>query len=95
MSLADFVLSPDGGCVHIAAALGIPQVAIFGKAYVEQWGPVNPRSIVLHGGGRADRISADEVLAAATELVARGGLGLKGRHTATSTIAVHPSTGSG
>ena len=95
MSLADFVLSPDGGCVHIAAALGIPQVAIFGKAQVEQWGPVNPRSIVLHGGGRADGISADAVLGAATELTARCGLGPADRRTATLPIAVHPATGSG
>jgi heptosyltransferase III len=73
MSLSDFVLSPDGGCVHIAAALGIPQVAVLGKAYLEQWRPVNPRSIVLHGGGRADRITVDEVVAAAASLVSRSG----------------------
>jgi ADP-heptose:LPS heptosyltransferase len=69
VSLSDFVLSPDGGCVHIAAALGIPQVALFGKADPRQWGPVNPKSIVLHGAGRADRIAVEDVVAAATELI--------------------------
>ena len=73
ISVSDFVLSPDGGCVHIAAALGIPQVALFGKAYLEQWRPVNTRSIVLHGRGRADNISVDEVMAAAAAVVSRWG----------------------
>jgi len=75
MSLSDLVLSPDGGCVHIAAALGIPQVALFGKAYPEQWGPVNPRSIVLHGHGRADRIAVEEVVDAAVALMSGWGRG--------------------
>jgi len=73
VSVSDFVFSPDGGCVHIAAALGIPQVALFGKAYLEQWRPVNTRSIVLHGRGRADNISVDEVMAAAAAVVSRWG----------------------
>jgi ADP-heptose:LPS heptosyltransferase len=84
MSVSDFVLSPDGGCVHIAAALGIPQVALFGKAYLDQWRPVNPRSIVLHGGGRADRISVDEVVAAATTLFSRWGRDASVRTAATA-----------
>lgn len=71
VSLSDFVLSPDGGCVHIAAALGIPQVALFGKADPRQWGPVNPRGIVLHGRGRADRIAVEDVLGATAELITR------------------------
>ena len=75
MSLSDFVLSPDGGCVHIAAALGIPQVALFGKAYLARWRPLNPRSIVLHGGGRADCIPVDAVVAAAEKLLTRCGRG--------------------
>jgi ADP-heptose:LPS heptosyltransferase len=74
MSLSDFVLSPDGGCVHIAAALGLPQIALFGKTDANQWGPVNPKSILLHGRGRADRITVDEVVAAAAALVSRWGL---------------------
>jgi ADP-heptose:LPS heptosyltransferase len=86
ISLSDFVLSPDGGCVHIAAALGIPQVALLGKAYPAQWGPVNPRSIVLHGGGRADRIPVDEVMAAATALISRWG-----RDPASQSAGTHAS----
>lgn len=84
VSLSDFVLSPDGGCVHIAAALGIPQVAVFGKAYLEQWRPVNPKSIVLHGGGRAERITVDEVVAAATTLLSQPSSGGSGRTSATA-----------
>jgi ADP-heptose:LPS heptosyltransferase len=85
MSLSDFVLSPDGGCVHIAAALGLPQVALFGKASLEQWRPVNPKSIVLHGGGRADRITVDEALAAAEHVLARWGRDSATRSTASKT----------
>jgi len=88
MSLSDFVLSPDGGCVHIAAALGIPQVALFGKAYPEQWGPVNPRSIVLHGHGRADRIAVEEVVDAAVTLMSGWGRGPASRRVDTAAITM-------
>ena len=84
VSVSDFVLSPDGGCVHIAAALAIPQVALFGKAYLEQWRPVNPRSIVLHGRGRADRITVEEVVAAATTLLSQWGRGAPAQTAATA-----------
>ena len=71
MSLSEFVLSPDGGCMHIAAALGIPQVALFGKSCLARWRPLNPRSVVLHGGGRADSIPVDAAVTAAENLVTR------------------------
>jgi ADP-heptose:LPS heptosyltransferase len=75
VSLSDFVLSPDGGFMHIAGALQIPQVALFGGSDPRQWGPVNPKSRVLRRDGRADRISVEEVVAAATEVLARWGRG--------------------
>jgi len=75
VSLSDFVLSPDGGCMHIAAALGIPQVALFGKTDPRRWGPVNQKSLVLHGNGRADRISVEEVVDAAVAVMSRWGRG--------------------
>lgn len=94
MSLSDFVLSPDGGCVHIAAALGLPQVALFGKASLEQWRPVNPKSVALHGGGRADRITVDEAMAAAAQVLAHRGRDSAGRSTASNT-APTPATHAG
>jgi hypothetical protein len=75
VSLSDFVLSPDGGFMHIAGALQIPQVALFGGPDPRQWGPINPKSRVVRGDGRADRIPVEEVVAAAMEVMGRWGRG--------------------
>jgi ADP-heptose:LPS heptosyltransferase len=39
LSLAERVVCPDGGAMHIAAALGRPVVALFGDSPVERWRP--------------------------------------------------------
>jgi heptosyltransferase-3 len=39
LSLADSVICPDGGAMHLAAALGKPIVALFGDSPVERWRP--------------------------------------------------------
>ena len=39
LSLADQVVCPDGGAMHLAAALGKPVVALFGDSPVERWRP--------------------------------------------------------
>jgi ADP-heptose:LPS heptosyltransferase len=39
LSLADRVICPDGGAMHIAAALGKPIVALFGDSPPERWRP--------------------------------------------------------
>jgi ADP-heptose:LPS heptosyltransferase len=56
LSLADSVICPDGGALHIAAALGKPIVALFGDSPVERWRPwgvphrvLQPPSGVLAG----------------------------------------------
>ncbi|MFH1245574.1 MAG: glycosyltransferase family 9 protein [Candidatus Omnitrophota bacterium] len=45
-------LSNDSGPVHIAAAFGVPVVAIFGRKQAglspTRWAPVSPHSVVLH-----------------------------------------------
>jgi heptosyltransferase-3 len=75
MSLSDLVLSADGGPVHLAAALDIPQVALFGKAGVATWAPVSEKSVVLNRGLRVDLMGVDEVVAAAIGVVSRWGRG--------------------
>ncbi len=75
MSLSDLVLSADGGPVHLAAALDIPQVALFGKAGVATWAPVSEKSVVLKRGMRVDLMGVDEVVAAAIGVVSRWGRG--------------------
>jgi ADP-heptose:LPS heptosyltransferase len=61
--------------MHIAGALQIPQVALFGGPDPRQWGPINPKSRVVRGDGRADRIPVEEVVAAAMEVMGRWGRG--------------------
>jgi ADP-heptose:LPS heptosyltransferase len=39
LSLATRVVCPDGGAMHLAAALGKPVVALFGDSPVERWRP--------------------------------------------------------
>jgi heptosyltransferase III len=39
LSLAKLVICPDGGAMHLAAALGKPIVALFGDSPVERWRP--------------------------------------------------------
>lgn len=74
VSLSDFVLSPDGGVMHIAAALKIPQVALFGGGGTQHWVPMNDRSAVLQRDGCVDRISVEEVVASSITVMARWGI---------------------
>ena len=39
LSIADRVVCPDGGAMHLAAALGKPLVALFGDSPPERWRP--------------------------------------------------------
>jgi heptosyltransferase III len=39
LSLAGRVVCPDGGAMHLAAALGKPVIALFGDSPVERWRP--------------------------------------------------------
>ena len=41
-------LSNDSGLMHIAAALGIPQVALFGSTDPQKTAPLNERAVVIH-----------------------------------------------
>ena len=48
ISTARLFISPDTGGMHIAAALGIPQVAIFGSSSPVWTRPLNPQSRVIY-----------------------------------------------
>lgn len=73
VSLSDFVLSTDGGLMHIAAALDVPQVVLFGKTGLSHWAPISEKSVALRRAGRADQISVEEMVDAAIGVMARWG----------------------
>lgn len=70
LSLADRVICPDGGTMHLAAALGKPIVALFGDSPLERWRPwgVPHRVLQPHSRNLAD-LAVGEVLATQAELV--------------------------
>ncbi|UCG11369.1 MAG: lipopolysaccharide heptosyltransferase II [Deltaproteobacteria bacterium] len=44
----DLFLSNDSGLMHVAAALGVPQVALFGSTDPKKTRPLNERAVVVH-----------------------------------------------
>jgi heptosyltransferase-2 len=81
------VLCNDSGGMHLAAALGVPVVAVFGITDPIRTGPLGTRCRVVQHSMQHDRavpresaaaraalaaVTVDEVVAAAQELLARG-----------------------
>jgi heptosyltransferase-2 len=63
----------DTGVNHIAAAMGVPTVALFGPTPACKWGNVGPRAAVLAApDGDMDHIGEDAVIAAAQGLLREG-----------------------
>jgi ADP-heptose:LPS heptosyltransferase len=52
LSLADRVVCPDGGAMHLAAALGKPVVALFGDSPVERWRPWSVPHVIVRPESR-------------------------------------------
>jgi ADP-heptose:LPS heptosyltransferase len=73
LSLADKVICPDGGAMHIAAALAKPTVALFGDSPVERWSPWQVRHRILRSpsANLAD-VEVAAVLQAHAELTGSG-----------------------
>ena len=53
LSLAERVVCPDGGAMHLAAALGKPVVALFGDSPVDRWRPWGVAHRVVRPESRA------------------------------------------
>lgn len=63
----------DSGITHIAAATGIPTVAVFGPSDPAVWGPRGPRVRILQAPSRRlEDVPTDEVLAAFVALAGMG-----------------------
>ena len=50
LSCASLFIGNDSGCSHLAAALGVPTVALFGPTDPQTWAPRGERASWLHGG---------------------------------------------
>jgi heptosyltransferase II len=48
LSLCDGFIGNDSGCMHLAGALGIPTVAIFGSTNPVRTGPMGPKTRVIY-----------------------------------------------
>lgn len=70
LSQMDLFVSGDTGLAHIAAALGVPTLQLFGKTPVGRWGWKGPRNRVLVAPGREmNTFEPATVLAAIDELL--------------------------
>jgi len=47
LSISSLFVSGNNGAMHLAAALGVSQVALHGPTNPKRWGPVNPRAAVV------------------------------------------------
>jgi heptosyltransferase-3 len=62
-------VSPDGGAMHFATAVGTPTVGLFGKTNPQYWGPGGNGHVALRRGREADLISVDEVYQAVRQII--------------------------
>jgi ADP-heptose:LPS heptosyltransferase len=70
MSLADAIVTGDGGAMHVAAALGRPIVGLFGATALELWHPWGPRFAALRPPSLdVVDLSVEEVLGATLQLL--------------------------
>lgn len=66
----------DSGITHLAAAVGLPVVALFGPSDASRWAPRGPCVRVLRGeGGDMTAIADETVLAALAEVLIEAGRG--------------------
>jgi heptosyltransferase III len=67
ISGALFYVGNDSGITHLAAATGIPTIALFGASSARVWRPRGENVTVIEGGSM-EQIGADDVLIAARRL---------------------------
>lgn len=62
-------VSPDGGAMHFATAVGTPTVGLFGKTNPQYWAPWGDGHVALQRGREADLITVDEVYRALHQIL--------------------------
>lgn len=74
LSLCTAVISSDGGAVHIAAALGLPVVALYGNSDPAHWHPWHVPHQVLRGSSQhVNDIIPEQVISALDPLISPSG----------------------
>lgn len=62
LARSDGVITPDGGAAHIAGALGLKLVVLFGDSDPSQWAPWKATSVVMRGENKTvESISVRDV----------------------------------
>ena len=70
LASADLVLSNDTGIMHVAAAVGVPVLSLFGPTDPDQWAPLGIQHRFIKGEkGNINTITVDEVVARAREML--------------------------
>lgn len=70
LSTANLVITNDTGIMHVAAAVGVPVLSLFGPTEPAQWAPPGKKHRFIKGsGGDINAISVDEVVRNATEML--------------------------
>ncbi len=71
IAACDFMLMPDGGAMHIAAALGKPIVCLFGRSDAARWRPWGvPHELLQAHSQLVGDISVDQVVMACERMMA-------------------------
>jgi heptosyltransferase-2 len=66
----DLVVTNDTGIMHVAAAVGVPVLSLFGPTSPEQWAPPGERNRYIRGrDGDIKSISVEEVLEKARQML--------------------------
>jgi len=65
-------ITNDTGLMHVAAAVGVPVLSLFGPTDPQQWAPMGGNNRYIYGeGGDISNIPVEQVVAATMEMLIR------------------------
>ena len=66
-SLGRLFVTAEGGTMHIGAAVGVPQIVLWGYTSLDNWRPWSDSAMVIESGGDVANIQVDDVIKAVCE----------------------------